>query len=660
MQINENIHHIEVFLAILGIMILSFIVILSNNAFGQGTLHNHTIYEMVSQSSGLDENPQIDVGVLPSAIRSEENLGKAFVANSDSNTVSVLSMDNNTKIKDIPVGNYPIAIEISQVTNTTADNKGTAYVANSDSNTVSVLSMYNNTKIKDIPVGNNPTAIGIDEFSGTVYVANSDSNTVSVIDGKNDTKIGEDIPVGNYPIAIEIDQKTGTVYVANSDSNTVSVIDGKNDTKIGEDIPVGNYPIAIEISQVTNTTADNKGTVYVANSDSNTVSVISMYNNTKIKDIPVGNNPTAIGIDEFSGTVYVANSDSNTVSVISIYNNTKIKDIPVGNNPTAIGIDEFSGTVYVANSDSNTVSVIDGKNDTKIGEDIPVGNYPIAIGIDEYSDTVYVANSDSNGISVIDGTAHKAVAGIILEVNPLDSGYIVCDGLTPPSSMEQYIYVWSGAECIAKPNEGFEFVSWEQNLGNNSTQLINVSRSASTLDSFVLGIQDLFGDKPEEPEAKLNVTKFGTFTANFKELPPPVPQEFWLQSYVLVGTVIAGLSIPSVVVFITSKRDAKKLNYYHKQIASLYEDGRLDKGDLEPLDRLRSIVANAYSEGKLNEKHYESLEGEISTLYEEIFRKKIAALDSNNNYSVSQETHARTIGSNKKRGGIRIFNGKDK
>jgi YVTN family beta-propeller protein len=461
-QINENIHHIGVFLTILGIMILLFIVILSNNAFAQGTLHNRTLYEVVNQSSGLDENPQIDVGVLPSAIRSEENLGKAFVANADSNTVSVLSIDNNTKIKDIPVGNYPIAIEISQVTNTTTDNKGKAFVANADSNTVSVLSMYNNTKI------------------------------------------GEDIPVGNYPIAIEIDQKTGTVYVANADSNTVSVIDGKNDTKIGEDIPVGNYPIAIEIDQKTG--------------------------------------------------------------------------------------------------------------------------------------TVYVANADSNGISVIDGTAHKAVAGIILEVNPFNSGFIVCDGLTSPSSTEQYIYVWSGAECVAKPNEGFEFVSWEQNLGNNSTHMINVSRSASTLDSFVLDIQDLFGDKPEEPEAKLNVAEFGTFTANFKELPPPVPQEFWLQSYVLVGTVIVGLSIPSIVVFITSKRGAKKLNYYHKQIASLYRDGRLDKGDLEPLDRLRSIVANAYAEGKLNEKHYESLEGEISTLYEEIFRKKIAALNSNNNYSVVKKS----------------------
>ena len=48
--------------------------------------------------------------------------------------------------------------------------------------------------------------------------------------------------------------------------------------------------------------------------------------------------------------------------------------------------------------------------------------------------------------------------------------------------------------------------------------------------------------KSDEPEAKLNVKIFGSFTANFKELPPPVTPEFWFQPYVLVGTVIAGLS----------------------------------------------------------------------------------------------------------------------
>lgn len=76
-----------------------------------------------------------------------------------------------------------------------------------------------------------------------------------------------------------------------------------------------------------------------------------------------------------------------------------------------------------------------------------------------------------------------------------------------------------------------------------------------------------------------------------------------------------------------------KLNT-NKQIASLYGDGKLDEDDIEPLDQLRSNVIDAYSEGKINEKHYESLRNEISTLYEEIFRKKIAALDNKNGGSL--------------------------
>ena len=149
--------------------------------------------------------------------------------------------------------------------------------------------------------------------------------------------------------------------------------------------------------------------------------------------------------------------------------------------------------------------------------------------------------------------------------------------------------------------------------------MITVSHPSSTTisdsisDSFenvgkFLGIWDLLGiPHTVEDEAILNVTKFGSFTANFKELPSPVPPEFWLQSYVLVNTVIAGLSIPSIVGWIKSKMDSRKLNYYHKKIASLYwDDGKLDENDIQPLNRLRNSILDAYSKGKINEKHYES------------------------------------------------------
>lgn len=102
--------------------------------------------------------------------------------------------------------------------------------------------------------------------------------------------------------------------------------------------------------------------------------------------------------------------------------------------------------------------------------------------------------------------------------------------------MKADFYVWSGAECIAKPNKGFEFLSWEENLKNNSTQVLKVSPSASILDS----IADFFYIKLDEAEAKLNITKFGSFTANFKELPPPLPTEYWTTLFTVVVTALVG------------------------------------------------------------------------------------------------------------------------
>jgi YVTN family beta-propeller protein len=625
-KIDVRIHKILAFLMIFQTTLLA-LDILSNNAFAQTTpLHDQTLYEVVKQTSGLQETSQIDVGIFPVAIDINRETGTVYVANFFSNTVSVISAFNNAKIgEDIPVGEGPGDIAIDENTNT-------VYVVNAFNNTISVISGENNTKIKDIPVGEHPAAIGVTGFTDRVYVANSGSDSVSVISVENNTKIGEDIPVGDIPTAIGVNDLTDTVYVANSGSNTTSVISVENNTKI-KDIPVGGGPRDIGVIIDLNT-------VYVANSGSDSVSVISAVNNTKIgEDIPVGGGPIEIGIigPNTSPTVYVVNVLNNTISVISAVNNTKIgEDIPVGGGPTAIGVISRSGTiyVYVANTDSDSVSVISavnvisGENNTKI-KDIPVGEGPRDIGV--MRDTVYVANSGSSGVSVIEGVANEVVTGITFQVKPFNSGYIVCYDLTtpspydltPPSPIERYVYIISGTECIARPNEGFEFLSWEENLGGNATQLINISRSASPWDSFVLTIGAPFGYKPDKPEATLPITKFGTFTANFKELPPAFPSEYLIPLYGIIISTIVGWSIPSIISWTKSKKDVRKLNYYHKQIASLYADGRLDENDIGALDKLRGNIVDAYSEGKINEKHYENLKNEISVLYEKIFRKRL-------------------------------------
>ena len=127
-------------------------------------------------------------------------------------------------------------------------------------------------------------------------------------------------------------------------------------------------------------------------------------------------------------------------------------------------------------------------------------------------------------------------------------------------------------------------------------------------------MKSLQSNETVKPAEKLNVTKFGTFTASFKELPPTLPSEYLIPLYGIIASTIIGWSIPSIIAWARSKADVRKLNYFHKQIASLYGDGKLDEDDFEPLDQLRSSIMDAYSEGKINEKHYDLLNKAISNL----------------------------------------------
>jgi YVTN family beta-propeller protein len=687
------------------IAIFALLVLLSKDSSAQDPdiyLPNRTIYEIVKQTSGSHNTSQVEVGNLPSALVVDTESNNVYVANSGSDTVSVIHGENNTKRgEDIAVGDIPQADRIDRPTDMVLqdyvyDDISELYIANSDSDTdsdtdsdmltdgsVSVITTNyaNNTNtVSEIPVGGEPRDI---EFFGgdMILVATTDFSGVSVItinstydeENQNYTWTVEDtteIDVGGDPSDIvvftpEEDTDNYSVYVASENLRNVSVITGNYNEEnqnytwtVEEEIPVGVDPLDMELI------GDE---LLVTNKGSNSVSVLTTgYENDRstvkgITEVLVGEAPRIIEVAEIdvaqSGDeprlepiVFVNNRGSDTVSVLSRnydeenqnYTWIEEEEIPVGDAPTDIIVDNYAvdnvneTKVYVANYNSDTVSVItpnyneENQNYTWTEEEeIPVGDGPIAMDYNPDLGTVYVANELSGGVSVIDSEANEVLAGVTFQVNPFNSGYILCDNLTTPSPVGQYVYVYSGAECIAKPNEGFEFVSWEENLGGNATQHIQVSRDASNWDSFVLAVADFFGDKPDEPESKLNVTKFGTFTANFKEAPPPLPQEFWAQMSVVIVTVITGLFIPSIVGWFKSKREAKKLKYFHNEIDALYQDGKLDEKDIKELDDLRNRIENAYPEGKLNEKHYESLSGKISVLYDKIFKKRINDLSNN-------------------------------
>ena len=72
------------------------------------------------------------------------------------------------------------------------------YVANRESNTVSVINENNYKNIANITVGEGPSSIAIDYSNRVVFVANRESNTVSVINENNYKNI-DTILVGRGP-----------------------------------------------------------------------------------------------------------------------------------------------------------------------------------------------------------------------------------------------------------------------------------------------------------------------------------------------------------------------------------------------------------------------------------------------------------------------------
>jgi len=89
-------------------------------------------------------------------------MSRAVVANSGSNTLSVLDIVNNTVLSTITVGNQPVALVLSSDGNT-------AYVANYTDGTVTQVNLTTQTATATVAVGGKPTSVTITS-AGTLWV----------------------------------------------------------------------------------------------------------------------------------------------------------------------------------------------------------------------------------------------------------------------------------------------------------------------------------------------------------------------------------------------------------------------------------------------------------------------------------------------------------
>ncbi len=563
-------------------------------------------------------NPQLEIGLEPNEVKVDKFLNKVYVANERSNSISILDSNVGT-LKEIFINTIPHDVEEN-------DKIHHVYISGkSPSETISIIDGRTDELLQNIPLEQELTDIEVNEKESKLYLAGKDG--IRLIDDTGSNSLSIDL-VKKYDVEanytkIAVDEEAEKVYVINQYPPELLIFD--NDLKLlgNISIPDKNEPLDIEVNE-------KDHSVYIITEKN----FYKQNNDTTMTGIELINAPRTLEVNENSNTVYII-SDRD-VSIINGTSNIKVdKVIPLFGPLLELEVNENSNVVYLL-SKHNLYSLNEKTNKlSNINISEPLSN----IEVNENSNIVYLTSEDSDSLFTIHGPKHKVAVGITFNVFPLNAGRIICGEEKIEYPINQYFYEEPGMICNAKANSGFEFVNWNENIDSNTTRPLKpcVEDSKNPFDPLMTPIQKTWQIYNDTAETSFCINQYGTFTANFRELPAPLPIEYWIPIYGLIISTIIGASIPSIILWARTKRDIKKSIIHLKKLKTIYEEGRRDEVDLESLNKLKDEISDSFSKGKISQFHYSNLKEEISILYHEIFMKKIDSLDGDKEANLSSK-----------------------
>jgi DNA-binding beta-propeller fold protein YncE len=332
--------------------------------------------------------------------------GTLYVSNAEDDDISVIDASSCNAVvtwgcgRSWPTistgpGTYPFAVAVDQQTDT-------IYVADNQSNTISVINGATcNAHVTSgcgqapatmtvVPLNEgNPVGLDVDEATDTVYVVNvSDpAGTVSVVNGAtcNGTVrsgCGQTPPlvtVGNVPLDDVVDQATDTVYVTDDADAYLWVIDGATcnahvtsgcSHKPAQITNGGGWGIAVdEATDTVYAAGGSSGGVTVMNGATCNATNVSGCGQTPVT-LGAGTAPSEVAVDQANGRVYATSMFNSDVDVYSgaICNRSVTwgcgqtpLSVPLGGNPGNPVVDQANQTVYVPDqSDAEVSYILDG------------------------------------------------------------------------------------------------------------------------------------------------------------------------------------------------------------------------------------------------------------------------------------------------------------
>jgi len=250
-----------------------------------------------------------------------------------------------------------------------------AYVTNTDSDDISVVSISARKEIGRIPIGGSPRgSVRFDADKRFGYVSNCAGNTISVLDLSSNTEVGK-IEVGLAPRGLTLSGDGAFAYVSNSGENTLSVVDLDSRSVVSK-IEMSDNPRHMGISS-------DGSMIFVSQWGSDSIAVIDVSAPTKprvVKEVSVGENarPYSVAVHHGSDVLFVANTQATYISVIDTRTLEEVNRIEVGYGGRAITLNRDKSYAFASVENTNELVSINTR-DQSVRSRVEVGPSPRGI-----------------------------------------------------------------------------------------------------------------------------------------------------------------------------------------------------------------------------------------------------------------------------------------
>ncbi len=297
---------------------------------------------------------EIAVGQHPVALAASPTRNEIYVVNAGpaagTGSLAVIDAERNAVTATIPLRRGPVSIDV--------DSAGAlAYVANSGSNSVSIVDLKARREVGQLGTGEQPGAAVLSPDGRTLVVANRGGSSVTIFDARTRAlrAVFESCPGAGEPVILPDSSKTFVPCAGGHQVLSIALARAEDHPaqpdRLEARMDVGRAPADLALKP-------DGGELFVCNAASDSISEVVTSTNDVGGAYMMGDDPVRGLVSRDNTLLYVANQRSQYVTIYSIDDGKRIGSVRVGDGPSALAFSANGYLLFAVDSRSGDVAVV--------------------------------------------------------------------------------------------------------------------------------------------------------------------------------------------------------------------------------------------------------------------------------------------------------------